>query len=63
MPVMNACNSVVTTCKYILPVTLLYYYFIPCPADPSWSFSLLALYSASRPYQLQTLHSASGLHH
>jgi len=30
---------------------VLYYYFISYVANPSWSFSLRALYSVSEPYQ------------
>jgi len=34
-----------------------------CVADPSWSFSLGALYLALGPISLHALHLAYGLHH
>ena len=39
------------TYTYTLPVLLFYYCFIFMNAEPSWSFSLQALYSAFWPYQ------------
>ena len=49
--VTNACISVVYFLYICTACDVLYYYFISCVADSSWSFSLWAL------------RSASGLHH
>jgi len=45
---MNACISVVKYMYIYTACDVIYYCFISCVADPSWSFSLRALYSASR---------------
>ena len=61
--VTNAYPSVVYFLHLYPACDVPYYCFISCVADPSWSFSLRALYSASGPYQPPGFTLSPGLHH